>query len=260
MAFNVNEFNSKINEMGVAQSNLFVARITVPDGDVVGLMPTSNLQFLCRTADIPEFTVATTPFRPRGIGPAEQRPTTFDYGPLNLVFMMDSNFNVLKFFHRWMQKVVNYDVTSGGESVASNGTRPYEFGYKDEYAAVIDVKIFSNPLEDKFYEYRFDNAYPTSVGQITTAWENNAEILLLPITFAYDEMKVTGSEAGVPGGGAAAAERASLGWVGRGDQFDPRNSFNAATNAARTALQGNLQSNVDAFTSGLGRLRGFFSL
>jgi len=261
MAFNVNEFNSKINELGLAQSNLFVAKITVPDGDVTGQMATSDLQFLCRTADIPDFTVATTPFRPRGIGPAEQRPTTFDYGPLNLVFMVDSNFDVLKFYHRWMQKVVNYDVTSGGESVASNGTRPYEFGYKDEYAAVIDIKIYSNTLEDKFYEYRFDNAFPTTVGQITTAWENQAEVLLLPVTFAYDEMTVTGSEAGSMAGGIGASSvRGPSGWVGRGDQFDPRNPFNDVINSARSGLQASFQNRVDAVYSGISsRLRNFFS-
>lgn len=263
MAFNVNEFSAKINQLGLAQSNLFVARITVPDGDVNGQMDPGDLQFLCRTADIPDFTLGVTPFRPRGIGPAEQRPTTFDYGPLNLVFMVDSNFEVLKFYHRWMQKVVNYDVSGGSEAVTSNGTRAYEFGYRDEYAAVIDVKIFSDTTGDKFYEYRFQNAFPTTIGQITTAWENGAEVLLLPVTFAYDEMKVTGAESGTLGPVGGAGSRAGLqspaGWFNNG--FNPSDPFNSIINGYKQDIQASLQSRVNsAYSSISSSLRNFFSL
>lgn len=260
MAFNVNEFSSKINKLGVAQSNLFVARITVPDGDVNGQMDPSDLQFLCRTADIPDFTMGVTPFRPRGIGPAEQRPTTFDYGPLNLVFMVDSNFEVLKFYHRWMQKVVNYDVSGGAESVTSNGTRAYEFGYKDEYAAVIDVKIFSDTKADKFYEYRFQNAFPTTIGQITTAWENGAEVLLLPVTFAYDEMKVTGAEQGAMGatGGVSASKPFPAGWFN--DGFGPNDPFNTILNGYKQYIQASLPKNNSAFRNISSSLRRLTSL
>lgn len=267
MAFNVNEFNAKVNDLGLAQSNLFVARITVPDGDVGAQAPggnTADLQFLCRTVDIPDFTVGMTPFRPRGVGPAEQRPTTFDYGPLNLVFMVDSNFDVLKFYHRWMQKVVNYDVSAGGDGATSNGTRAYEFGYRDEYAGVIDVKIFSNQIEDKFYEYRFQNAFPTSIGQITSAWENQGEVLLLPVTFAYDEIKVTGAESaslGAAGGfGGVSGVQSPAGWFGGGGQFNPNDPFNSIVNGFRQNIQANLQSRVNsAYSSISSSLRNIFS-
>ena len=205
MSFNISEFSSQVNKRGVAKGNLFVAQITLgKTGSTIqrnlsDQISTKELRFYCRSVSLPEVAIGTTPVRTRTTGPSEQRPSTFEYSPLPTVFMVDSDFAVLKFFHRWMQEIVNYDLDAGYASETPDGRIPYEFGYKDDYVCTLEITVYSDNLEGKFYTYKFSNAYPISVGSIEAAWENSAEVMTLPVSFAYDELKVTGTDLGVLG-------------------------------------------------------------
>lgn len=198
MAFNVSEFSAQINRHGLAQNNLFILRITLPTAlqfleQEIG---TNVLTFLCRSVDLPPISVETLEYRPRGFGPGESRPISMNYDPLQTIFMVDSNYGVLKFFHRWMQEIVNYDVEAGYTSSSPSSLLPYEFGYKEDYECTIEVIMYSGPSEDRFYTYKFGKAFPKTIGNIQLAWENSAEITTLPITFSYSELKVDGTVRG----------------------------------------------------------------
>lgn len=197
MAFNISQFNAAVNKHGLAKNNLFVMKINLPNSLNVlqesSGIETRDLTLLCRSADVPGLEVATQDFKPRGYGPSEKRPTAFELPLLPTVFMVDSNFAVMKFFHRWMQSIVNYDVTSGYSSEVNGGQRPYEFGYRDDYSCTIELTIYSGNQTDKTYTIQFFNAYPTSVGNVAVAWENAAEVMTLPVQFAYDSVKYEGA-------------------------------------------------------------------
>lgn len=197
MAFNIKEFSSQINTLGVAQSNLFVSLLSPPAG-LNGKITAQELRFLCRTVDVPEMAVATTDFRPMGMGAFERRPTSFTYSPFNAVFIVDSKFRVLNFFHAWMQTIVNYDAQGGPASTSRTGARLYEFGFKEDYVSNMSVVIFSSPVDDSSltYTYTFGNIFPINIGNITVAWENEAELLLLPVTFTFDTLVVDGAQKG----------------------------------------------------------------
>lgn len=198
MAFNISEFNAQINKHGLAQSNLFVMRITLPSSlqFLEQELGTNVLTFLCRSVDLPQLGVETLEYRPRGFGPGEKRPIAMNFDPLQTIFMVDSNHGVLKFFHRWMQEIVNFDVEAGYTSSSPSSLLPYEFGYKDDYECTIEVIMYSGPTEDKFYTYKFGKAFPTTIGNLQLAWENNAEIQTLAVTFSYAELKVDGTARG----------------------------------------------------------------
>lgn len=196
MAFSISEISGAINKSGLAKNNLFV--MTIQFGSNMQLanklvtdsgIDTRSLTFLCRSAEIPELAVNTTDFRPRGYGPAEKRPTGFEFPILPSVFMVDGDFKVLKFFHRWMQDIVNYDVEAGYGSEVNGGQRPYEFGYRDDYVCNIELTIYSGNQTDKTFTYKFNNAFPTTIGSVQVAWENGAEIMVLPVQFAYESVK-----------------------------------------------------------------------
>lgn len=203
MTFNISEFNANINRTGLARPSLFFMRINLSNSlsflDPVAGMESRRLTFLCRSVELPEINVGITPFKPLGFGPSEKRPTDFDYGPLPTVFMVDGEFNVLKFFHRWMQAVVNYDTDNGLLSEnPTDAMLPYEFGYKDEYtASSIEVITYSGAKEDMFYTYKFNNVFPTTVGNVTVAWESTDELMLLPVSFSYDSLTVDGTSRGI---------------------------------------------------------------
>lgn len=207
MAFNINEFSAQINSRGLAVNNLFVVRITPPQR-LTALGSDYNLGgdmvFFCRSVDIPNFDVNTIAYREQGFGIAQQRPIGMDFAPVPTVFMVDSNFAIKKFFHRWMQMVYNYDTSGGvlsvdpGSSSAERSQGIYQLGYKEDYVGTMEVVLYSQQIDSPAYkyEYKFGNVYPTSLGNVQAAWENSAEIMTLPVTFTYDQFETTGSIAG----------------------------------------------------------------
>ena len=198
MAFNISEFTSQVNKHGLAKSNLFYVRLTLPPAlsFLESSITTRDLSFFCRSFDLPPMQYDVYEYRESGFGPSTRRPSSFNYTPTTGVFMVDSNFAVLKFFHRWMQQIVNYDVEGGYNSSDPQNKLPYEFGYEDDYAGTMEVIMFSGNQTDKTYTYKFGKVYPTLIGNITTAWENSAEVTVLPVTFTYSELKVDGASTG----------------------------------------------------------------
>lgn len=189
MTFNVSEFSSKINKYGLARDNLFFVTITPPP--LGADMPAGDLSFFCRSVDLPALTINTTDIQTQGFGISEKRPTGLPLDNLNTAFMVDSTFRVKQFFHRWAQAVVNYD-NSRGYNVEHRGMLPYEVNYKDEYTGRIEILVYSFNSDSITYKYTFDNAFPVSLGNITTAWANNDDVMVMPVQFAYDVYKVDG--------------------------------------------------------------------
>lgn len=246
MPFNVSEFSSQINRKGIAQSNLFYVTITLNENlsSVLGVdesMPVRDLSFFCRAAALPDVSVQTTPFKPKGFGPSEQRPTSFDYQPLQTGFMVDSNFGVMKFFHRWMQEITNYDVSGGYFSESPSALLPYEFGYKDDYACQMEIIVYAGPKEDRFYTYKLGNVYPTSIGSVNASWDNAAEVMTLPVTFAYDELKVDGTVRGTVSDGAGRGANGILSFL------SSLNTFGQAISSIRRPR--NVQDAINQFTN-----------
>lgn len=201
MTFNISQFSGQIAKHGVAKSNLFVATISLPSKLQAGLestLGTRDLRFLCRTASVPGINIATQDYVHNHIGTSEQRALGIDsYDPATLVFMMDSNFRVLQFFHQWTQGVVNFDTQSGESSVFPNTERyAHQVAYKEDYVGSIEIKMFSENNSTKSYTYQLRNAYPTSIGNIDVAWENSAEVMTLPVTFSFDRLAVSGATKG----------------------------------------------------------------
>ena len=204
-------------------------------------MPVRDLSFFCRTASLPEIAVQTTPFKPKGFGPSEQRPTSFDYAPLPTVFMVDSSVGVTKFFHRWMQEITNYDVSGGYFSESPSALLPYEFGYKDDYACQMEIIVYAGGSENRFYKYNFSNVYPISVGSTDVAWENAAEVMTLPVIFAYDELKVDGTVRGTVSDGTGRGANGILSFL------SSLNTFGQAISSIRRPR--NVQDAINQFTN-----------
>ena len=191
MAFNLQEFRSQITKHGFAQQNLFIVRIYPPE-QFAPELPSSDLQFFASSATLPEFSLGTTDVVHNGMGAATKKPTGMEYPILPVTFFVDSNHNMLKFFHRWIQKIVNYD-RSGGPygTLADTGALPFEIGYKADYQSTIEIIVFPRHQDKKSYIYTFSNAYPINVGNISTSWSDEG-LMNLSVGFAYDTLKVSG--------------------------------------------------------------------
>lgn len=211
MTFNVSQFSSKLNGYGVARDNLFFVLITPPQTG--SDMPVNDLSFFCRSVDLPSITISSVNVQNQGYGVFEKRPAGMEKDDLNTVFMVDSTFRVKEFFHRWTQNIVNFD-NSRGYNVEYKGMLPFESNYKDNYTGTVTVYVYSFNSNQVTYRYRFRNAYPLSLGNITTAWDSNDSIMVMPVQFTYDIYEVDGFGQSV----IATRERQSRGFGGGGPE------------------------------------------
>ena len=192
--FDINGFNSQINKMGLAKSNLFYATLLLPEKlNLEFPAITNNAAYLCKTVELPSMDLQVMEVQNQNFGPTTKRPIALQPGTVTCIFMMDADFYIKSMFHRWIQMQYNYN----GKTTAGIGNMlPYEVGYKDDYAGALHVDVYSNNLETHKYKYEFEKANPINIGAMSLAWENQAEIMTMSVTFTYEKFSVSGMKTG----------------------------------------------------------------
>lgn len=246
MVFKISEFSAQVSKSGLAKNNLFVASVTPPQ--TMNLPIQSDLKFLCKSVSLPGMDINTNPIQTQGWGRADDYPTQFTKSNVSMTFMVDSNFAVTQYFHRWIQSIVNYNDSNGPSSVESNGKLPYQFDYRDKYIGTIDVIVFSEHGTERTYTYQFQGVFPTSIGSMEVAWENQAEIMLLTVSFSYTSFAVSGMQE------TTAVDRTNI-----GSGFSSGSDFSGLTGAISNVNQqffgsptntgAGIQSSIDNFLS-----------
>lgn len=157
-----------------------------------------DLRMFCKAANIPALTVHTLDYKPQGHGLPTQMPTSVAADGFECLFMLDSSHQVLSFFHDWVQAIVNYDTSNG--LFAPNGRDPeqlpYEIGYKSDYGMTMRVRMFSTHDPLSYYTCVLTGVFPTHVGAVEMSWENNDGYAILPVSFAFSEIKMSGTKVG----------------------------------------------------------------
>lgn len=190
---NINDFTATLQRYGgVAKKNLFDVSFNVVDART----GRSDLVFFCKSVSIPGINISVQDYRPNGFGLMHSIPTSMQYDQMNCVFILDSDHTILSFFHRWIQKIVNFDV-SGGIFSQVDDQLPFEFGYRDEYVTRMTIRHYSSDYSG-YYEYTFEDVFPTQVSPIDLAWEDNNSYATATVNFAYSSMKVDGTYVGSP--------------------------------------------------------------
>ena len=198
MAFNLSKFKTNMDLYGgPAHTSLFEVQI-VPRATVKSGLTPRELTFFCKNASVPGLSARTV-----GYEAVAQLPKTFATGMdntgMNCIFMLDSDHQVVSYFHSWFQHVCNFG-TAAGPFAETDGQLPFEVGYKDEYSCRMIIKYYSTRGKlDTYYETILDNAFPVQIGDIDLAWENNDSYGTLPVSFAYDRIQFTGERFGFPG-------------------------------------------------------------
>jgi hypothetical protein len=217
MSFNIQQFNSKVKKYGLAKNNLFIVEIGIPPAvraELRDIPVINDIRFFCRNVTLPEMDLITTDIQPQGFGALQRRPQAMNFPILPAIFMMDSEFGVMKFFHRWTQAIINYDTSSGNRGVVNNQL-PFEMGYKKEYETTMKITVYSyggGGGKNNVYEYTFGGVYPVNVGNVAEDWESSADIMVLPVGFTYDTMKVTGAKSPVVQGLEGLGANGLLSW------------------------------------------------
>ena len=198
MAFRINEFKSQLDWFGgPSRGSLFEVQITRPN-NVKSRANSRDLIFFCKNASIPGITFNAVQNDQVGQF-RKMMPMTVNVEPVQAIFMLDSDHQVLSFFHSWAQNVVNFS-TQGGAFSEVDGKLPFEVGYKDDYACRITIRQYSVNYQTsgQYYEVILDNAFPILIGDVDLAWENNDQYSVLPVSFQYDRIQFSGERIGSP--------------------------------------------------------------
>jgi len=238
MAFNISEFKTNMDRYGgPSRNNLFVVEIYK---DVPGTNMTSrDLRFFCKSVNLPGVDITTQDYKPNGFGLSRSIPIGINQSPVNAVFMLDSRHQVLSFFHRWAQQVVNYD-SSGGILTSINNQTPYEVGYTSEFSANMIIRHYSADSPFLYYEYRLNKVYPTQISDLDVSWEDNDSYSTITVNFTYSGFGYTGSQRG------EAIERNSRGT----GYIDTLNTIGSTYQSLTTDnFPNSVQDALDRFTS-----------
>ncbi len=194
MPFNINEFKGTMNKYGgAARKNLFVVEIA--NAPVIRGIALRDLTFFCQAVQAPGINVSVTDNYPNGFGIRQSIPVQMVPTPVNAIFMLDSDHQVISFFHQWMQSVINFDTTRGGY-LSVNDQLPYELGYIRDISTRITIKNYSTDSQDIYYEYVLEDAFPTEVSGETLSWSDNDSYATATVNFAYSRVSVSGFKKG----------------------------------------------------------------
>lgn len=197
MAFNINEFKSKVfgqKYNGFSRPNLFMMNISKDNNEGVG----QDLSFFCNAITFPGINLNTIEYRPDSNGLGQMIPTGIQYSSINAVIMLDDNHKILSFFHRWMQSIYNYNSIDGKNKPREGDSRhmPHELGYKKEYSCEMEIRFFSAGNASSFYSAKLTGVYPYEISPVELSWSNDSQISFVTVQFSYGAIKMQGAASG----------------------------------------------------------------
>ena len=208
MAFNIADFKSTIEKHGgPGKNNLFEVSLTSPKAlwsdERFG---NTDVKFFCKTATLPGISLSVFDYRPTNIEMPQSIPYALNHEQLECVFIVDDNHDVYRYFHRWMQEIVNYNTDGHSPESINPNCRSgeyqyrYELGYKKDYAQTMTVRKYSKyqptPSALNSYVCTLQGVYPTSIGSTTMSWEDDS-YTTLSVSFSYSSIIMSGVQANV---------------------------------------------------------------
>ena len=184
MAFNIKDIYSHINGAGgIASSNKFSVMISPPKWSSDQKTP-RLMEFLIDNASMPGLGFATNDVNNNGYGTGYKLPHTPIFSDVDMTVMCDQKGDVLKFFHLWMQNIININIQGNPGSSAYNGARLYCVQYPSHYHTTVTITLYNN-ASDEIIIYTLHEAYPLRLGQPGLDWNTTNSILRLPVTFTF---------------------------------------------------------------------------
>jgi len=178
MAFNVNDLISRVNEGGgLTRTSKFEAMITGPNANE------PLLTYYCESAHLPGISFQTEDIKPSGYGISEKRPHGATFQDIQLTFFTDSQAKIFKFFHQWMQSIMNFNKKTNPNGTAA-GSSYATFAYPKDYYGGLSLTHFADDGKPVL-KYDFIDVFPITIGDVQVDWAQENQLVRLPVTFAY---------------------------------------------------------------------------
>lgn len=200
VTFNIENFRSEINNYGALATHSFLVRFAPFTGDTrlnseLSRYTTINKDKLimrCDNAVMPAVSlIKEEAIRRYGYGPTEVVPYGVTFGDFTLQWIVDSNSEIVDFFNRWVNLIVNHDSKGGADMISSgefNNYDPYEVGFKDDYSnSKCSVFVYDRQLNTTI-EYSIYDVFPISIQSVNLAWGEENQMMKYNVTFAFTDM------------------------------------------------------------------------
>ena len=152
-------------------------------GNFANLTDSEFLRFRVKNVSLPSKSIATS--ETKIYGPVRLAPYNITYDQLSFSVYLSDNFQERTYFENWMHYVFDYD---------TNRLR-----YYSTYSASEMRLMIMNEKNKTTETYKFEEAYPLSVGEVSLAYENE-EVATCDISMTYRKYIPNGSHI-VSGGG-----------------------------------------------------------
>lgn len=192
-SFSIASFMSEINTRGVLRPNQFVVTMGIPNCLSVSTTENKILTMRCESASIPDVTLATQEIMRYGYGPMESTPYTAVFSGVSLTFVVDKTSLIYRYFNRWMQSIVNFNLPDGSMDKTyttsgrggANVLNAYEVGYKDDYVTNVNITVFDEQTVPRI-QTTLHNAYPKAINAIDLNW-GSTDVIRLSVALGFRE-------------------------------------------------------------------------
>lgn len=176
---NLSDFKAQLIGGG-ARANQFRVDLTFPSYVSAGAAVGINAQFLCKAAQLPGSTIENMPvyYRGRVVNFAGER----SFAPWAVTVYNDTTFTIRNALEKWSDGVLNHSQTNG------------RVNPRDYQVDLLVSQLDRNGATVK--QYKFIDAYPTSVGPVGLDYEQNNQIETFEVDFTYNYWTSTTSTSG----------------------------------------------------------------
>ena len=169
----LSKFQETLKRNGIARSNRFKVRLTLPNAMAVGYN-VDEIALFCEESTIPGRGYSTVP-RGAGVnGLQEFVPYDKLYDDINMTFRCSEDMIERVFFEDWF------------ETISGTNNR---FAYLDDYATNIEV-VQLNSQDQEIMSFTLEEAYPTVVAEINLSQAPN-EYNRFQVTFKYKKYRIS---------------------------------------------------------------------
>lgn len=190
--FNVQEFKSVIDgNKGLMRNNKFLVQMPAPRllrgvlSPGVGNSGGEVMSFYCKASPLPGLGILTQDIYRYGYGPIERKPYGTVVNDAMMMFYVDGNNMVRKWFRHWIRLIINPDTEQGINSTYSvNNAKAYEMAYKDEYAVDIRVTAF-DPEGNEVISVVMVESFPNFIGDVMQDWDDKHSNMIMPVSITY---------------------------------------------------------------------------
>lgn len=158
--FNVSTWIAKMKQGG-ALASLFSAVLEGVPSQVSTKQWADDLMFYCKAASFPASTIEATTIS--YMGREINIPGNRAAAQWTTTIYNDEDFGLRNMLEEWMEYLNGH----------SNNKRNSEMIGIDKYTATLQVHQFPKSGDSSTKSYKFHNAWPSEIGEITTDWDTN---------------------------------------------------------------------------------------